>query len=139
MAGQAGGRGSCAPSFFEEGREPKTKFNRGLSTAAPCCSPLPNLNETWLPRYKQPQSPGLCLFSEGGMVAAWGSAHDDLSTGVGIGEFMTHLQKCLVSASVRVTIACAVLGLSMVGMREACKRGFSKEMTCWTSSRTIVS
>ena len=27
------GEGSCAPSFFREGREPETKFNRGLSTA----------------------------------------------------------------------------------------------------------
>ena len=81
VAGQAGGKGSCAPSFFGEGREPETKFNRGLSTAARCCSPLPNLDETWQPRYRQPQSQGLCLISEGLMVAAWGLEHDRLSTG----------------------------------------------------------
>ena len=66
--------------FFGEGREPKTKFNRGLSTAAHCCSPLPSLHETWQPRYGQPQSRGLCLISEGGTIAAWGSEHDGLSS-----------------------------------------------------------
>ena len=43
------------------------------------------------------------------------------------------------SASVLLRIACAVLGLSMVGMREACKHGFFKEMTRWISFSTIVS
>ena len=43
------------------------------------------------------------------------------------------------SASVVLRIACAVLGLSMVGMREACKHGFFKEMKRWTSLRMIVS
>ena len=58
--------------LFGEGQEPEIKFNRGLSTAACCRSPLPNLNKTWQPRYRQPQSRGLCLISEGGMVAALG-------------------------------------------------------------------
>ena len=69
-----------AKLFFGEGREPETKFNHGLSTAARCCSLLPYLNETWQPRYRQPQSRGLCLISEGGTVAAWGSEHDGLSS-----------------------------------------------------------
>ena len=69
-----------AKLFFREGSEPETKFNRGRSTAACCCSPLPYLNETWQPRYRQPQSWGLCLISEGGTVAAWGSEQDGLSS-----------------------------------------------------------
>ena len=59
-------------AFFREGREPETKFNRGLSTAARCCPPLPYLNETWQPRYRQTQSRGLCLIPEGCTVAVWG-------------------------------------------------------------------
>ena len=43
------------------------------------------------------------------------------------------------SASVVVLIACIVLGLSMAGVREACKRGFFREMTRWTSVRMMVS
>ena len=88
VAGQAGGKG-----FFGGGQEPETKFNRRLSTAARYCSPLPYLNETWLPRYRQPQSRGLCLIFEGRTVAAWGSEHDGLSTGGGLGEIRTHLQE----------------------------------------------
>ena len=38
-----------------------------------------------------------------------------------------------------VLIACAVLGLSRAGVREACKCGFFKEMTRWMKVRTIVS
>ena len=64
------------PSFFRKGREPETKFNRGLSTAAPCCPPLPYLIETWQPRYRQPQSRGLCLIPKGCTVAVWGLEHD---------------------------------------------------------------
>ena len=93
VAGHAEKKGSCAQSCFGEGREPGTKFNRGLSTAARGCTPLPNLNETWQPRYRQPQSRGLCLISGGGMVAAWGLEHDGLSTGGGIAEIRTHLQR----------------------------------------------
>ena len=43
------------------------------------------------------------------------------------------------SASVVVLIACAVLGLLMASVREACKRGFFKETTRRTVVRTIVS
>ena len=86
VAGQAGEKGSCAPSFFREGRKPETKINRGLSTAARCCPPLPYLNETWQPRYRQQQSRGLCLIPEGCMVAVWRLQHDGLSTGGGLGE-----------------------------------------------------
>ena len=73
-------------AFFREGREPKTKFNRGLSTAARCCPPLPYLNETWQPRYRQTQSRGLCLTPEGCTVVVSGLEHDSLSTGGGLGE-----------------------------------------------------
>ena len=73
-------------AFFREGREHKTKFNRGLSTAARSCPPLPYLNETWQPRYRQTQSRGLCLIPEGCTVAVWGLEHDGLSTGGGLGE-----------------------------------------------------
>ena len=38
-----------------------------------------------------------------------------------------------------VLIGCAVLGLSRLGVREACKCGFFKEMTRWTKVRTTVS
>ena len=95
-----GGKGSCAPTCFGERRRPETKFHRGLGTSARCCSPLPYLNETWQPRYRQPQSRGLCLISEGATVAAWGSEHDSLSTGGCMGETRTHLQKRLVIAGV---------------------------------------
>ena len=43
------------------------------------------------------------------------------------------------SASLVGLIACAVLGLLTASVREACKRGFFKEMTRRTSLRTIVS
>ena len=43
------------------------------------------------------------------------------------------------SASVVVLHICAVLGVSMAGVKEACKRGFFKEMTRWTSVKIIVS
>ena len=42
------------------------------------------------------------------------------------------------SARVVVPVAYAVIGLSMARMREVFKRGFFKEMTRWTSLRTIV-
>ena len=76
-------------AFFREGQEPETKFNRGLSTVARCCPPLPYLNETWQPRYRQTQSRGLCLIPEGCTVAAWGLEHDGLSTRGGLGEGLT--------------------------------------------------
>ena len=42
-------------------------------------------------------------------------------------------------ASMVVLIACAALGLSMAGAREACKCSFFKEMTRWMNVRTFVS
>ena len=43
------------------------------------------------------------------------------------------------SAIVVVLIACAVLGLSMAGAREACKCGFFNGMTRWMSMSMIAS
>ena len=62
-----------------------------------------------------------------------------MSTGGGLGEARTHLQKRLLSASVVVLIACTVFGPPMAGAREACKSGFFEEMTRWMEVRTIVS
>ena len=72
--------------LFQGGAGARNQVNRGLSTAARCCPPLPYLNETWQPGYRQQQSRGLCLIPGGCTVAVRGLEHDGLSTGGGLAE-----------------------------------------------------